>query len=81
MLCMAALDAPVTVLHARPVPCPAWHRYVFSLLATPVRPFNATERFGERWSQQGGGVINYTDLAAKGVTVLTTTTTPAPFGW
>ena len=44
--------------------------YTFSMMATPVRPFNTTERFHDRWTQAGGHAINYTDLAKKGVTVV-----------
>lgn len=43
--------------------------YVFSLMITPVRPFNNTERFQDRWTQSGF-TENYTSLAAKGVTVV-----------
>ena len=43
--------------------------YVFSLMVTPVRPFDLTERFRERWAQLGGP-SNYSQLAAAGVTVV-----------
>jgi hypothetical protein len=43
--------------------------YSFSVMVTPVRPFNLTAQFGDRWAQVGGVPINYTDLADKGVTV------------
>jgi hypothetical protein len=42
--------------------------YAFSLMVTPVRPFDMIERFRDRWAQ--GGVSNYTELHSKGVTVM-----------
>ena len=43
--------------------------YVFSLMVTPVRPFDLKERFQERWAQLGGP-SNYSQLADAGVTVV-----------
>ena len=42
--------------------------YVFSLMVTPVRPFDMVERFRDRWAQ--GGTANYSELHSKGVTVM-----------
>lgn len=43
--------------------------YVFSIMVTPVRPFDIKERFQERWAQLGGPT-NYSQLSAAGVTVV-----------
>jgi hypothetical protein len=43
--------------------------YVFSLMVTPVRPFDLKERFQERWAQLSGP-SNYSHLADAGVTVV-----------
>ena len=43
--------------------------YIFSLMVTPVRPFDLKERFRERWAQLGGP-SNYSQLADAGVTVV-----------
>ena len=42
--------------------------YAFSLVVTPVRPFDMIERFRDHWAQ--GGLANYTELHSKGVTVM-----------
>ena len=43
--------------------------YIFSLMVTPVRPFDLQERFRERWAQLSGP-SNYSKLAGAGVTVV-----------
>ena len=43
--------------------------YVFSMMVTPVRPFDLPYRFSERWAQLAGPA-NYTQLAGAGVTVV-----------
>lgn len=43
--------------------------YVFSMMVTPVRPFDLQERFRDRWAQLSGPT-NYSQLAADGVTVV-----------
>ena len=44
--------------------------FAWSLLVTPVRPFNLTAHFKERWAQLGAPGGNYTQYKSAGVTVI-----------
>ena len=44
--------------------------FAWSLLVTPVRPFNLSAHFQERWAQLGGPGGNYTQYKEAGVSVI-----------
>ena len=44
--------------------------FAWSLLVTPVRPFNLSSHFSDRWAQLDGPGGNYTQYKKAGVTVI-----------